>query len=316
MIDEKQTDVDDRGRDLGMTGSNWFVKVFWPIFASVVAAVFTFVSWTLNQRQQRSDSLNKAIESATAEGTQVKRIAGIWQMNQYWKEERFEDTLSATLTAALIGTKSDDGLYRCAAAEVIGNAIDGVEGYSTGTDATRSERIAHLLYGDSSGKLGLVSELNRELRGSQSLQDYKTCENYTDVTALDATREAIRKNWEYLRTINLDTTDLSGIRLYEADLDSTLLRAANLHSANLRCANLQAADLTQANLANADFYLANVANLKPDDVRSDLVNNKKAKEFKSGEWESWRRNDFRVSKQGQPVLSKDQNLTDDTFPCG
>ncbi len=242
-----------------MTGSDWFVKVFWPIFASVVAAVFTFLSWRLNQRQQRFDSLNKAIESATSEGSQIRRIAGIWQMNQYWKEERFEETMAATLTAALIGTKDNagakdsDGLYRCAAAEVIGNAIDGPESYSTGLDAARSERIAHLLYGDRSGRLGLVSELNRELRGSEPQQILKTCENFTDISALDATREAIRKNWEYLRGVNLDTTDLTGIPLYSADLDSALLRGADLHSATLRCANLNAADLTMADLRQPIF---------------------------------------------------------------
>jgi hypothetical protein len=304
-----------------VTGSDWFVKVFWPIFASVVAAVFTFLSWRLNQRQQRFDSLNKAIESATSEGSQIRRIAGIWQMNQYWKEERFEETMAATLTAALIGTKDNagakdsDGLYRCAAAEVIGNAIDGPESYSTGLDAARSERIAHLLYGDRSGRLGLVSELNRELRGSELQQGSKTCENFTDISALDATREAIRKNWEYLRGVNLDTTDLTGIPLYSADLDSALLRGANLPSANLRCANLNAADLTMADLKAADFYLANVANLKPDESRSDLAQSKKAKEFKPREWELWRQNDFRVSKQGQPVLSSDRNQADDIFPC-
>jgi len=300
-----------------MKETDWFVKVFWPIFASVVAGVFTIISWRVAQSQQHADSLSKAIESATSRDSEAKRIAGIWQLNQYWEEERFEETLAATLTAALIGTNPEDGLYRCAAAEIIGNAINGSQSFSTGEDAARSERIAHLLYGDNSGKLGLVSELNREFRKSGQ-QTPKTCENYTDVTTLDATREAIRKNWEYLRGVNLDTTDLTGIALYEADLNSALLRGAILKGANLRCANLEGADLTNADVTNADLHLANVTKVKPPELLDAFRTEKKPKEFQSGEWEAWRKHGFRVSKRGQPVLSKppDGYAADDVLPCG
>jgi hypothetical protein len=301
-----------------MIKADTFVKIFWPIFASTAAGIFALVSWHSNNLQQRYDSLNKSIDSATAEGTSpVRRIAGVWQMNQFWDDERFENTMAATLTGALIGTGAaqNDGLYRCAAAEVIGNAIVGTESYSTGSESVRSQRIARILYGDRSGQLGLVTELNRELRSVVPKQDAKTCERSTDVSALDATREAIRKNWEYLRAVNLNSTDLTGSPLYGADLDSALIRAADLHSTNFRCANLHGVDLLGSNLNDADFYLANVSDLIPASVREDLVKNRMAILLAPGQWESWRLNNFRVSKQQRPVVFRSENAADDVYPC-
>jgi hypothetical protein len=80
-----------------MLPADKFVKILWPVFASVAAGVFSVVSWHSSQTQQRYESLNKAIENATsADGSSVRRIAGIWQMNQFWDDERFEPMVAAT----------------------------------------------------------------------------------------------------------------------------------------------------------------------------------------------------------------------------
>jgi len=293
-----------------------FTKIFWPIFASIVAGCFSLFTWYSGQVQERQNSLNKAIENATSsEGSPVRRVAGVWEINQFWDDQKYEQTVSATLTGALVGVGTHDGLYRCAAAEVIGNAIVGTESYSTGTQKQRSSRIAHILYGDRSGSLGLISELNRELRMGGQAEQPKTCETTTEITALDATREAIRKNWEYLREVNLNKTDLRGIPLYEADLDSALIMHADLRWANFRCANLHAANLSGSQLEGADLRWANISDLTPPGSQDFAKEHPEAVLLSSSAWESWRANNFRVDAHARPVIDARSNATTDSYPC-
>jgi uncharacterized protein YjbI with pentapeptide repeats len=77
----------------------------------------------------------------------------------------------------------------------------------------------------------------------------------------------------YLKSIQIDNTDLSradlsGANLSEADLSEAKLIGANLSSANLSYANLSGADLKGANLRDADLSSADLsgANL----IRADL----------------------------------------------
>jgi hypothetical protein len=308
------------------TGISRFSKVFWPIFASICAGAFALVKWYSDDRQQSHDSFTKereqryesfikAIENATSKDSPVRRIAGVWQMNQFWSDQPFEETMAATLTGALVGVQGDDGLYRCAAAEVIGNAITGTDSYANGKNAERSRRIAHILYGDRSGNLGLVTELNRELAPAQQQSKPTTCEHSAAITALDATREAIRKNWEYLEGINLNTVDLRGSPLYESDLDSAMIRAADLRQTDLKCANLRGVDLTGSELDGANFFLANVADVTPESVRDKLLKEQKAITLTLEQWQQWRAADFRVSEQGKPVFNPEQYKPNDIWPC-
>lgn len=294
--------------------SKAFEKVIWPITTAVVAGIFALHASCNDESHRRYESFTKAVENATAEGdSPVKRVAGIWQMNQFWDDKQFEQTMAATLTAAMSSDAEKDGLYRCAAAEVIGNAIDEKDGYSTGASAARSERIAHILYGDRSGELGIVSELNRTLAHSspQSSASPKTCELTNDASALDATREAIRKNWKYLRAVNLNDTDLQGSPLYKSDLDSSLMKRADLRAANLRCANLRGVDLSDAKLEGANLDFANMKDVTPPTIEKP----QRAQEMSSSDWERWRENKFRVNKDMRPILDPSENSDlGDSYP--
>lgn len=295
--------------------SKAFEKVIWPITTAIVAGIFSLYTSYKNESDKQYESFTKAVENATSEGnSSVKRIAGIWQMNQFWADERFERTMAATLTAAMSSDSEKDGLYRCAAAEVIGNAINETNGYSNGASAARSQRIAHILYGDSSGELGFVTELNRALAhsSSQSKASAKTCELTSDASALDATREAIRKNWEYLRGVNLNDTDLQGSPLYEADLDSALMKRADLRGATLRCANLRGVDLSDARLQGTDLDFANMKDVIPASIEKP----QRAQDMPSSDWEHWRENKFRVDKNMRPLLDRSKNSdSGDSYPC-
>jgi hypothetical protein len=134
-------------------------------------------------------------------------------------------------------------------------------------------------------------------------------------TPLDATKEAIRKNWEYLRDVNLTNTNLEDTWLYSADLDGALLINAHLARIDLRCANLADADFTGSDLTGADFLLARFDHTAPEALMKSLS----ASKLFSGpeeDWIKWRDNNFRVRKNSNaPVLEQSKNLSDDVFPC-
>jgi uncharacterized protein YjbI with pentapeptide repeats len=122
---------------------------------------------------------------------------------------------------------------RLTAAAVIGKAI------TEKTPKAESDRLRKLLYGDGpSGTLGAVTRYQQDLSALKtSLLDKKLNTESVDLS-LQATREAIRQNWENLEFAQFASHDLTGIDLYDADAKGAYFGSARLTAANLCGANL------------------------------------------------------------------------------
>lgn len=255
-----------------------------------------------NKPDKIKQSLAKAIELATdPQGKPDRRIAGIWQLSDFWTT-RDDEVLIANVLAAELTLSDDYRLARCAAADVIGNAYgaDAIEGHP---DQPHAARVSGILYGNRSGDVGLVIRQHLLLRATQfgptDRSGYSTRPDpkasNSCVTALDATREAIRGNWGYLRNINLNGTDLSRIQLYEADLANASFQHAYLRNANFRCANLSGTDFTNANWEGADFHFADVTGAFPSKFVAYAKNNGAFVDMADDQWLKWREKGFLVS---------------------
>jgi hypothetical protein len=312
-----------------------FASILWPVVASLLTIVLSIATgcnayWNSRREEQHKVEdhrlkIEDQIASAAKDTTDQelpRRVAGMWRLNQYWNDPDAEVLVSATVSS-LLGGRSAAGV-ECQAAEVIGNAIT-KRGFSDGNESARSQRIATMLYGNRDGRIGFVTNQNLLLK-AQNLESKLSATDFRDFTkhrcyldpdanALDATREAIRKNWEYLRNVNLNNTDLSGIYLYEADLDGATAVNAKLTSADFRCANLSGVDLTGSKLESADFYLANVHDLKPDGLRKYLISKGALDWTDVHTWEKFRANDFYVDNLGHPITDGTPNPNSDTRPC-
>jgi hypothetical protein len=294
------------------------LSYFWPIFSSALTltvsfgAIYISLSTTTRQlafqeKERHDEGLRKAVELATdGSGFADRRIAGIWQLNGLWKDGHDDEILASVLSAEL--TLGDDRRFaRCAAAEVIGNAITAADLAEDPVHAEHdARRRVHLLYGSRSGDIGIVVQQHlmlRQIIGDQ--RDQNGCFRKVDplastscTTALDATREAIRKNWEYLRDANLNCTDLSKIQLYEADLSKASLRGAALPHSNFRCSNLFQADMTGADWTMADFRFANVTGAIPAEFVRFATAHGAFEHMDDDTWLRWRRAGFLVKGGG------------------
>ena len=216
--------------------------------------------------QDTISSLHAAAEMATdSHAPADRRISGIYQLRHFWKSPEQVDVTAATLTAILAsGDAAGYARVRCAAAAGIGDAIGAPEQgwvHDSPKEQARREYLSHLLYGyGSKGQRGLVSDLNERLRwaaahppaqkegevknGSEPNVRLPTSSD-DDIqcnSAIGATIEAIRQNWEQLRDVNLAATTLDYAELYQADLAHTNLKLASLVGTNLQGANLAGAD--------------------------------------------------------------------------
>jgi hypothetical protein len=275
-----------------------FSSKIWPIVATVITLYLsgfaTYVSLTtqkqqalIGQRQKHQEALIDALKLATDGSGEVdRRIAGIWELKQSWQDpDEFEVT--ASVLSAQLTLPDKDRFARCAAAEVIGNAMS--------TGKAHQAELARLLYGNRDGEIGLV------IRQHQLMKTSGTAEQATNscLTALDATREAIRKNWRYLHDVNLNDTDLSKIQLYSADLSGAVFLNSKVNDANFRCSNLSGAVLTGTNWETGDFRFANVRDATPEAFRAFAIRSG-AVEMSDADWQAWRNNGFRID-QGKPV---------------
>jgi Pentapeptide repeats (8 copies) len=160
--------------------------------------------------------------------------------------------------------------------------------------------LARLLFGDTDGNLGLVTHQNYVL--GQMVKKQNASTSALCQSELDATKEAIRKNWSYLRGVNLNATDLSYSPLYSADFARSIFFRASLQGANLRCANLVGVRLEGSlGWEMADFTFANVIDLLPVNIREFALDHG-ALQMPDHECQAWRSNDFRV-ETGKPVLN-------------
>jgi uncharacterized protein YjbI with pentapeptide repeats len=262
-------------------------RVVWPLVTGALTAVVSFValnvSWqslSFNTEQEHKKTFFSALQMATdAKSGQDARIAGIWTLVDYWHDPQYSDTLANAL-AAILATDPDDASpqamtkvqrLRLTAAAVIGKAI------TETTSRAEGERLRKLLYGDGpSGTLGAVTRYQQDLSALKtSLLKGKQNTESMDLS-LQATREAIRQNWENLEFSQFALHDLTGIDLYRADAKGAYfggakLTAANLCGANLSQANFDRADLSYAELSNADIastYGWSTANLAGANVHN------------------------------------------------
>jgi hypothetical protein len=308
----------DQTGPLGVFSAN-----VWPMIATAITLAISLYALLLSLRTQRAqfelqqkqfmqeqsakhkEALSKAIELATdPNGKPDRRIAGIWQLNDFWGAPE-DQVLVANVLAAELTLGDEYRFARCAAAEVIGDA-EGTEANKNEPGERVAARMTRMLYGHNSGDIGLVVRQHLLLRATQfgptDSSGYSTKPDpeasNSCTTALDATREAIRGNWGYLRDVNLNGTDLSRIQLYEADMAGAIFQYAYLRNANFRCANLSNADFTHANWYNADFHFANVTGSTPDEFVKYAVNHGGAFVGMTDEqWLKWRKNGFLVDKK-------------------
>jgi hypothetical protein len=232
------------------------------LVSTAVALVFSI--WTFHR--QLNEEATKAFNDSLAEATDNSkgpdyRIAGIWQLSRYWATDNAE-MVAHTLSAILVtpDKPNDNQPVREAAAEVIGRAIirqgDGL--------SENADKLSLLLYGNGiTGEWGTVTNVHRELLErnlTRSQADLDKDQVYQE--QLQATREAIRKNWEYLENANFRRADLRGILLYEADL-----KGANLQESDLRFANLRLSKLSGASVRDADFECADLEGAEVTSVK-------------------------------------------------
>jgi pentapeptide repeat protein len=300
-----------------------FSSVFWPIVASLFTVVLGYATWQSSQQEMKRQDVQKQREfvssalrdTTDANSSATRQIAGMWQVNALWTEEdeATQDLMAATL-ASVLGS-SPDVQVRCIAAEVIGNAITEPDSFVGHSGSERAAHLAHFLYGHKSGTIGVVVFQNLQTKTKFASLPVQRCYGDADANPLDATKEAVRKNWEYLRDVNLTNTNLEGTWLYGADLQGALLQNARLAGVNLRCANIAEADFSGSDLTGADFFLARADKISPETLQKSLP---PAMLFHGTErdWLQWRENKFRVRKDSNtPVLKKDDNRSEDVFPC-
>jgi hypothetical protein len=303
--------------ETGLLGA--FSAIVWPVIATAITlAISVYALWvsvrtqkaqfelqrTQNMQElaeKHKQSLAKAIELSTdPQGKSDRRIAGIWQLGDFWNT-REDEVLVANVLAAELTLDDDYRFARCAAADVIANAY-GPDAIKGGSEERLAARVARILYGHRSGDIGLVVREHLLLRATQfGPTDRSGYSNKPDpkasnscVTALDATREAIRGNYGYLREVNLNGTDLSRIQLYEADMANASFRHAYLRDANFRCANLSGADFTEAKWEGADFHFADVTGAIPRDFVDYAKSNGAFVNMTDDQWLKWRKKGFLV----------------------
>jgi pentapeptide repeat protein len=131
-----------------------------------------------------------------------------------------------------------------------------------------------------------------------------------------ATREAIRKNWEYLRHAHLRGTDLTGIRLYQADLSAAYQVEAKLNAADLRGALIDEVDFTDSCLHGANIKDVRGTPAKPAAFRAWALDRGavemteqqfdawRQKGFvEPANWAAWRAAGFPINADGAPVVA-------------
>jgi hypothetical protein len=304
-------------QDVGPRGR--FARLMWPVLASAATVTISLGAliislWTAVDQRERERTQAVAQFVATnlgnatdSDARESRRVSAIWALSSMWPNQEHRPALAnalATLSA------DGDAMVRAAAADVIGLAI--VEKQS---QPERAE-LARVLYGSTRDwAVGAVVRQNRLLAnmGPSSERDQK----------LASTREAIRKNWEYLEDVDLGKTDLRRIQLYEARLARSSFAGSNLDEANLRGADLTGAWMEGVSLDGAILEFANVraanGSLKSHeafhdwalthgravDMDSDSFDRWKGNGFRTpgrAAWEKWRKQRFPVDKKGVPVL--------------
>ncbi len=250
----------------------------WPAIGGVLTLILGLFTWSVSRRQNQlsaqlgvieatnkhREELDRALASVTDNSQAVdRRMSGIWKLAGFWSSKDDESVIGNTLAAELLLPGDGNRFARCAAAEAIGDGIKSPASYRGGADEQCSERIARRLYGASDGTLGVVTVANVFLsRLPQGPDEMDEMAEHC-ATRLAASKEAIRKNWEYLGNTNLNVTDLSQTQMYSADMAGAVLSGARPEKSNFRCANLFGTTSTDTRYSGTDFRMANVQDMEP-----------------------------------------------------
>ena len=281
--------------------TSWLTRAttaLWPIAAALFTAYVSLATYFLQKSQKHTELLNQAFVNATDSGnaptSEARRIAATWQLNQFWQlhDEQDETVIPPFLVAELSIKGDENQNVRCAAVAAIGNLFS--DEYVETVGEKRFERVRMLLFGDKGGAIGQLVRINVLLKlGTHDSKPVHECDNSLSVSPLDATREAIRLNWNYLRRANLGGADLNGVRLYEADLAYASVKDVNLSGASFYCANLYGANFEGSNLTGADFTYANVKGATfPKDYKMPGI---PILRLEDSEWVDWRRQNFDIN---------------------
>jgi len=271
-----------------------FSRLMWPMITSAVTVGVSLaaliVSLVTSNKQARLQyeqddeklfAANLEIAMNDALGS-TRRVTSISTLSSFWGNEKHEKVLAETLSALLAAP--GDKVIGMAAADVIGLAI------TEPLDEQGKARRAALLYGSTNTwEVGTVIRQHKFLIGGDSLP----CESPRngDDDPVEATREAIRKNWEFLRRAHLRGTDLTGIRLYGADLTGAYLVEAKLDRADLRGAMIDGADFTDSCVRGTNVRDVRGTPMRPVNFRSWALD-QGAVEMTEAQFETWRRNGF------------------------
>jgi hypothetical protein len=273
----------------------------------VILAIGATLGWLDGFRErnrlEEHRLLQEALQAATdKQATPARRVAGIWSLSQMWASRKYDGLLASSLAAILV--TDDDHFVRIAAADVIGLGIS----EETPIDLKRSR--VKLLYGSTDGySMGTVTAHNIEFQRMIANPGRKPESDDSD--RLQATREAIRRNWEYLEYSHLADLDLQWAQLYRADLRHAFLGRSNLTGADLFGAKLDDATFTLATMKFANIkdvegapegFVGWALDFRAVEMsQEDHRNWVKAGCPQPKDWESWRKHGWPVDQRGIPV---------------
>ncbi|MFN7922035.1 MAG: pentapeptide repeat-containing protein [Bryobacteraceae bacterium] len=262
--------LEAENRKLASENSGWgkFARSLWPVATGVLTALVGFIGLTYQSQQtayRDREVFLKLLEVAARGESAEARIGAISALAQYWHgpfRTTVAEILSATLMTEAVKTgQADAESVRRAAAFAIGEAIcdkpSPVSPWCVSPSSRDAAIIREILYGNSwTGRNGSVTRIQRNLAGQKQGASRDAAQVIE--LKLQATREAIRHNWENLQYGMFAEHDLEGIELYRGELYRAFfgkanLQGANLCRANLTEANIEGADLRGANLSGADL---------------------------------------------------------------
>lgn len=265
-------------RQLHSGNSTWGAvsRNIWPIvsgLASVAISIGTVaISYdaysisketkTYTAEQDKDKAFAASLQMATDErGGQESRLAGIWALTDHW-HDKYTPVVAYTLAAMLTTQPLKDGDLGLTNAQVLRYAAAGViKKAFQPNDQTDFPQLTRLLYGDSRSKYTGAGTVTRSLQFYSSLEasEKKNGPNKDTVrTVLEAIREAVRYNSQYLQgavfgQCDLSTIDFHRVHAKYAYFGDAILTGANLCDGDLSEATFDGAIFTFADLENADI---------------------------------------------------------------
>jgi hypothetical protein len=304
-----------------------------PLSFSLVTAIVAIISVLTSiqtQRQAASDtvearryqsihdqktahdvSLQEALSMATdPSGGADRRLAGIYQLDQFWQNESDQPVVAATLVALLSIPDSFPGsdMIRCAAGREIGDAYARLARQTTNPDGPTIVPLRELLFGNIQ-KVGLIGpQISPAPRIPSARASKRTVMGpgpLKGCTPEAATRRVLVRSIRNLRYVNFSGLDLSGLSFAGADLRGAHLNRADLTDIDFSCANLSDLDASPFEFLKSSARLANLGEselAKAYYFFGDAIN------ISDADWQHWRSSQFRSEVLKQILLRKEPNI--------